>query len=134
MRQKGFTLIELLIVIVIIGILASIAIPNYLNMQKKAKTSEAKTNLGAIWHLQEAFRAENDRYINTPAARASTAFTGGWLTLGFAPKGSCRYTYDVTTANPSAFTCSAYAELDGDAGIDAWTINQDGALRQVSID
>lgn len=134
MKQKGFTLIELLIVVVIIGVLASIAIPNYLSVQKKAKTSEPKANLGAIWHLQEAFLAENDRYINTPAARARTAFTGGWFTLGFSPKGSCRYTYDVTTANTSAFTCSAYGDLDGDAGVDAWTINQYGTLRQVSMD
>lgn len=134
MNTRGFTLIELLIVIVIIGVLASIAIPNYLSMQKRAKTSEAKANLGAIWHLQEAFRAESDRYIDTPAARARTAFTAGWITLGFAPKGSCRYTYDVTTANRTAFTCSAYGDLDGDPAVDAWTINQDGMLRQVSLD
>lgn len=133
MRQKGFTLIELLIVIVIIGILASIAIPNYLNMQKKAKTSEAKVNLGAIWHLQEAFRAENDRYIDTPAV----GYNGfhRWMDHpGLFAQGTSRYTYDMTTANPSAFTCSAYGDLDGDPTIDAWTINQDGMLRQVSID
>ena len=134
MKSKGFTLIELLIVIVIIGILAAIAIPNYLNMQKKAKTSEAKTNLGAIWHLQEAYRAEYDRYIDTPAARARTAFVNAWESLGFSPKGSCRYTYDVTVANASAFTCSAYANLDGDATMDSWTMDQDGSLRQRIID
>lgn len=133
-NTHGFTLIELAIVIVIIGVLAAIAIPNYLGMQNKSKSSEPKVNLATIWHLEEAFRAQNDRYVNTPAARARTAFTGGWLTLGFSPKGSCRYTYDVTTANMSAFTCSAYGNLDGDPGVDAWTINQNGTLRQVSLD
>jgi hypothetical protein len=103
-------------------------------MQNKSKISEVKTNLGAIWHLEEVFRAQNDRYVNTPAARARSSFTAGWLTIGFSPKGSCRYTYDVTTANATAFTCSAYGDLDGDPGIDAWTIDQNGNLRQVLAD
>ena len=47
--KKGFTLIELMIVVAIIGILAAIAIPNFLKFQAKSKTSEAKTNLGAIF-------------------------------------------------------------------------------------
>ncbi|WP_414645174.1 type IV pilin protein, partial [Candidatus Deferrimicrobium sp.] len=47
--KKGFTLIELMIVVAIIGILAAIAIPNFLRFQAKSKQSEAKTNLGGIF-------------------------------------------------------------------------------------
>ena len=47
--KKGFTLIELMIVVAIIGILAAIAIPNFLQFQAKSKQSEAKSNLGAIF-------------------------------------------------------------------------------------
>jgi type IV pilus assembly protein PilA len=47
-KQEGFTLIELMIVVAIIGILAAIAIPNFLTYQLKSRQSEARTNLGGI--------------------------------------------------------------------------------------
>ncbi len=57
--QKGFTLIELMIVVAIIGILAAIAIPNFVAYQAKSKQSEAKVSLGAIFTSAVAYQAES---------------------------------------------------------------------------
>jgi len=134
--EKGFTLIELMIVVAIIGILAAIAIPNFLNYQKKAKTSEARTNLGGIRTLEEAYAAEYDGYLActiNPAAGpppgTTTTWTAGvssWDSLGFSPKGNIRFAYTVTATATTTFTATANADLDGDAADSTYTLNQLG--------
>ena len=62
-RRGGFTLIELMIVVAIIGILAAIAIPNFLKFQLRSKTGEAKTNLAALRTAEEGYFAEYGVYI-----------------------------------------------------------------------
>ena len=61
--QKGFTLIELMIVVAIIGILAAIAIPNFLTYQMKSRQSEAKTNLQAIKTSEVSWQGERGCFL-----------------------------------------------------------------------
>jgi type IV pilus assembly protein PilA len=60
--RKGFTLIELMIVVAIIGVLAAIAIPNFLKFQCKSKTSEAKNMLKGIYTANVAYSGETESF------------------------------------------------------------------------
>jgi prepilin-type N-terminal cleavage/methylation domain-containing protein len=123
-NRKGFTLIELMIVVVIIGILAALAIPRFMQTTGKAKKSEAKTILKQLYQLERAYFQEHDAYVagaNTAALAASS--------LSFDDPGAdARYDYSVTVAG-ATFTATAteLADADGDGTAnEALTMDQDG--------
>jgi type IV pilus assembly protein PilA len=66
--EKGFTLIELLVVILIIGILAAIALPAFLNQRAKAQDSEAKSNVRTAQTALETYYTDNQDYTGADAA------------------------------------------------------------------
>ncbi|MBI4817635.1 MAG: prepilin-type N-terminal cleavage/methylation domain-containing protein [Deltaproteobacteria bacterium] len=110
LKSKGFTLIELMIVVAIIGILAAIAIPNFIRYQLKSKTTECKTVLGGVKTSQESFRAEIDNYANItdtqPGVLPNTVKTD-WNQTGFVCNTACDRT--ATSNNCTRFDCIGYS-------------------------
>ncbi len=109
-NNKGFTLIELLVVIIIIGILAAIALPNFLSQTAKAKQSEAKNTISSVNSAQTAYRQDK------------AAFAGGTngmaeLALGL-PTQTASYTY---TFGNSASDLVAITAAKTDAALKAYT-------------
>ncbi|AOY58987.1 type IV pilin protein [Desulfococcus multivorans] len=126
-KNEGFTLIELMIVVAIIGILAAIAIPNFMNYQCKSKQAEAKQNLGAIAKVEEAYFAEYNTYKAAEKTEDTDTIKD---TLGLEIKGNPRYDYAVTLVAATdgadaSFTATATSTEINGAEEDKWTMTGD---------
>jgi len=124
-RAKGVTLIELMIVIVVVGILASIAVPSYRSYVLRSHRAEAKTALLALAAAQEKHYVVNNTYA-TNAQLTAAPPTG----LGLAATTE-RGWYSVTIANGAnaagfSATATATGTQTADTDCATFTINQAG--------
>lgn len=87
MKPRGFTLIELLIVVAIIGILAAIAVPNFLNSQLRAKVARVQADFKNLSVAIEQYKLDNNRYPGGPA------YWTFWFQSGI----GCRYRFYLLT-------------------------------------
>jgi prepilin-type N-terminal cleavage/methylation domain-containing protein len=107
-REGGFTLIELLVVIIIIGILAAIAIPVFLNQRQKGYDAQAKSDARNLATLEETYMTDNNHY-KTEAAATTTATTAK-ADLGYKPSSN------VTDVEIKTFDATGAAATDGVGG------------------
>lgn len=137
-NKKGFTLVELMIVVAIIGILAAIAIPNFVAMQYRAKRAEVPGNVDGIKTAQMAYDAAFDTFIQQPAFIPRTiagtaidkvqidwpALGTGFATLGWAPDGRVRGAYNVISTSSTDFRVTGQCNVDGDGIIAQYTASK----------
>ena len=131
-KVDAYTLTEILVVLVIIGILVLLALPNLMPLITKAKTTEAKLQLEHLAKLQQSFFYEHSKY------------SGDLSEIGFiqdklssdGKDGKANYKLEITSANNTAFSAKAtsVADFDGDGVFNVWTIDQDKTLKEVTPD
>jgi type IV pilus assembly protein PilA len=146
LKQRGFTLIELMIVVAIIGILAAVAIPAFMNYLAKSKGSEAELSLNKIAKASKVYWGEHTSFPPTAAtlptvgacnntasfngksikdktyeAPTTWAADSGWSALDFQvdEPGLFQYTYTNNTTSASAI---AVGDLDCDTNPGTWTL------------
>jgi type IV pilus assembly protein PilA len=144
-------LIELMIVVAILGILAAVAIPSFINYQLASKRTEAYANLAALAKAQKAYFAEFNDFVPvmsepfgtlgvlpTSTKRQKAGIETGFAAVGWVPDGDVFFDYDTTTPiDPgtgtctcvdTCFTATAYGDLDGDADMSAMIFSHPDSL------
>ncbi len=128
-NQKGFTLLELMIVVVILGILAAMAIPRFIAVTTKTKQSEAKLILKQIYSNERIYWEQFGEYWIPPGGTtANQANPFAFAEILVEVQNPARYDYTIA-GTATTFTATATANLDDDATMDEWTINEAGQLR-----
>lgn len=129
-KVTAFNLQELLVVLVIIGILVLLALPNLMPLIAKTKSLEAQTQLKHLYNLERQHFYMHSKYSND------------FNQIDFdAPKnvqenGNANYSYEILESTNNAFKARATAvsDFDGDGIFNVWEINQDQNLIEVIKD
>lgn len=131
-KTPAFTLVEVLVVLIIIGILILLALPNLLPLITRAKSTEAKVQLEHVYTLEKGAFFERSKYASD---LRGIGFEQEKL-VGESENGTANYRIEVVEAGVTSFLARATSvvDFDGDGVYNVWEIDQDKNLREVTPD
>ena len=123
-KQKGITLIELMIVVVIIAILASIALPGYQQYVMRSKRVTAEGDLYAFRNAMQRYFSENNTYLGAASGGIDTGDPAATVFPSQSPidGGTAAYNLTISAATANTFTVQA-APIGGQVGDDCGTLS-----------
>jgi type IV pilus assembly protein PilE len=129
-KLKAFTLMELLIVLIIIGILVLLALPNLMPLISKAKSTEAQLQLEHVHTLEKSYFYLHSKYSNN---FTDIAFEPAKLTT---QGGNANYVIEIIEATNTTMKARATAitDFDGDGVFNVWEVDQDKNIKEVTPD
>jgi len=129
-RLKAFTLTEVLVVLIIIGILILLALPNLMPLITKAKSTEAKLQLQHLYTLEKNYYYEKSRYSKD---LTELSFEQQKLTTD---GGQANYRLEIIDATNTGFRARATSvvDFDGDGTFNVWEIDQNKNLLETTPD
>ena len=128
--RSGFTTIDLMTAAAIVGILSGIAVPNFVDMQYRAKRAEVPSNLSGIKVSEIAFEAHYDEYMvlsdyhpDATPGKKQRRWSGGsaFDTLGWAPDGDVRGSYKVMSLSGTDFRITGICDVNGNGSQTTYT-------------
>ncbi len=123
MKKKAFTLMELMLTVIIIAILVSIAVPNYINTVERARAREARATLASMHAAEQSYAAERRQFI---------ALTGDseWNAVGLENpnnNASGSWDYTLTTGGGGSTFNATASRRSGPYSTDTLTLDDTGA-------
>lgn len=130
MKVKAYNLQEVLVVLVIIGILLLLALPNLMPLISKAKSTEAQLQLSHIYNSQTTYRYMYSKY----ALDLSEIDFEAPKTVNENGRSNYQYEILVSTNNSFKARATAITDFDGDGVFNVWEIDENGAPKQIIKD